>query len=298
MKSVIESLPTVTRRTPEKRAASGFRSSAFTLIELLVVIAIIAILAAILFPVFAQAREKARQAACQSNLKQIGLGISMYVQDYDETYPILRAYGPTYNTSIPQQIQPYVQKIAAFASNTSGIWQCPSDSVVPNTTIVGAARQSYAAAICTPNHRPPAPGAYAPMSAMWDDLALDGGSGNFYHVGQPLAQVPDTTGTIMIVETSHPDFFLGTPSLGIKRPFMNIAGNYFAQNQTDATGNAWMPNNGGFHNGGWNYLYADGHVKFSKPEATIGKGINGRDAGGGTCSNTNPCGGWTLDPND
>src|SRR4051794_23044778 len=60
---------------------------AFTLIELLVVIAIIAILAAILFPVFAQAREKARQATCQSNLKQIGTAFSLYLQDYDETFP-------------------------------------------------------------------------------------------------------------------------------------------------------------------------------------------------------------------
>jgi prepilin-type N-terminal cleavage/methylation domain-containing protein len=59
----------------------------FTLIELLVVIAIISILAAILFPVFARARENARRASCMSNLKQIGLGIMMYVQDYDEKYP-------------------------------------------------------------------------------------------------------------------------------------------------------------------------------------------------------------------
>ena len=61
--------------------------SAFTLIELLVVIAIIAILAAILFPVFARARENARRSSCTSNLKQIGIGILQYVQDYDETYP-------------------------------------------------------------------------------------------------------------------------------------------------------------------------------------------------------------------
>src|SRR5690349_9006268 len=61
---------------------------AFTLIELLVVIAIIALIAAILFPVFARVREKARSAACQSNLKQIGLGILQYSQDYDERLPI------------------------------------------------------------------------------------------------------------------------------------------------------------------------------------------------------------------
>jgi prepilin-type N-terminal cleavage/methylation domain-containing protein len=65
----------------------GSRASGFTLIELLVVIAIIAILAAILFPVFAQAREKARQANCLSNCKQMGTAAMMYVQDYDETYP-------------------------------------------------------------------------------------------------------------------------------------------------------------------------------------------------------------------
>src|SRR5437660_12242245 len=59
----------------------------FTLIELLVVIAVIAILAAILFPVFAQARESARKATCQSNLKQIGLAFQLYLQDHDETFP-------------------------------------------------------------------------------------------------------------------------------------------------------------------------------------------------------------------
>src|SRR5688572_3938171 len=65
---------------------SRFRPG-FTLIELLVVIAIIAILAAILFPVFAQAREKARSISCLSNMRQVGMGLYMYVQDYDETYP-------------------------------------------------------------------------------------------------------------------------------------------------------------------------------------------------------------------
>ncbi len=63
------------------------KNAAFTLIELLVVIAIISILAAILFPVFAKAREKARQTSCLSNHKQIGLGLLQYLQDSDETYP-------------------------------------------------------------------------------------------------------------------------------------------------------------------------------------------------------------------
>ena len=73
---------------------------AFTLIELLVVIAIIAILAAILFPVFAQARAKARQAACLSNMKQIGNALMMYTQDYDETLPIQYSVtGGTYTVS-------------------------------------------------------------------------------------------------------------------------------------------------------------------------------------------------------
>ena len=67
---------------------SIWQRGGFTLIELLVVIAIIALLAAILFPVFSQARERARRSACTSNLKQIGMGVQMYMQDYDGRVPI------------------------------------------------------------------------------------------------------------------------------------------------------------------------------------------------------------------
>jgi len=95
--------------------------SAFTLIELLVVIAIIAILAAILFPVFAQAREKARQAACASNQKQIGMAILQYVQDYDDAYP-MAIYGTSASaTSVswPTLAQPYLKNTQVFV--------CPSE---------------------------------------------------------------------------------------------------------------------------------------------------------------------------
>jgi prepilin-type N-terminal cleavage/methylation domain-containing protein/prepilin-type processing-associated H-X9-DG protein len=91
----------------------------FTLIELLVVIAIIAILAAILFPVFAQAREKARAISCVSNLKQIGLAILMYNQDNDGTFSM--GQNQNWNGSAwDNNIQPYVKSLGVFA--------CPDDS--------------------------------------------------------------------------------------------------------------------------------------------------------------------------
>jgi prepilin-type N-terminal cleavage/methylation domain-containing protein/prepilin-type processing-associated H-X9-DG protein len=100
----------------------------FTLIELLVVIAIIAILAAILFPVFARAREKARQTSCLSNIKQLGLGALMYAQDYDEFLPRTRGGGPPY-------IGPYWQQVIEPYVKNRQIFTCPS----AKTTAIGYA---------------------------------------------------------------------------------------------------------------------------------------------------------------
>jgi prepilin-type N-terminal cleavage/methylation domain-containing protein/prepilin-type processing-associated H-X9-DG protein len=118
-------------RRGKTTAAKGF-----TLIELLVVIAIIAILAAILFPVFAQAREKARQVTCLSNEKQIGIAIMMYAQDYDDTYPWTQwNQDPTWATKTGlwgwyRMVYPYVKNgdmtSGGFSDGAGGIWKCPS----------------------------------------------------------------------------------------------------------------------------------------------------------------------------
>src|SRR5439155_16047246 len=106
------------------------RRSGFTLIELLVVIAIIAILAAILFPVFAQARDKARQAGCLSNMKQVALGLQMYAGDYDETLThqpnetVFNYADPTARPNFLRSLIPYVR--------TTGIFVCPSAVPIPS----------------------------------------------------------------------------------------------------------------------------------------------------------------------
>lgn len=99
------------------------RKRGFTLIELLVVIAIIAILAAILFPVFAKAREKARQTSCLSNLKQGALAVLMYCEDYDETYP-MSAYGVI--TGSGPTVFSFYDAMYPYMKNNQ-ILQCPSD---------------------------------------------------------------------------------------------------------------------------------------------------------------------------
>ena len=119
---------------------TGRVRSGFTLVELLVVIAIIALLAAILFPVFARSRENARRAACQSNLKQIGMALMQYAQDYDERMPALDNFDNDGGLGAGQHfwmetLQPYVKSTQVF--------QCPSLKVGANPTSVTSPYGSY-----------------------------------------------------------------------------------------------------------------------------------------------------------
>jgi len=148
----MSSFPTVSVRPAKCRA--------FTLIELLAVIAIIAILAAILFPVFAQAREKARQTTCLSNMKQIGLGIMQYNQDYDQTF-MMSEYGSG-DTQIVwyAMIYPYIKNGNTYKNANSGMTQAWGDSgvyVCPSFPVTQSAMYGVHRDLFTNNWADPVP---------------------------------------------------------------------------------------------------------------------------------------------
>lgn len=212
----------------------------FTLIELLVVIAIIAILAAILFPVFARAREKARQATCSSNLKQVALAAKMYTPDYDERFPI--GYGnwgyagwyvitqpPTARgTATRLRLCYWTNSLQAYTKNWQ-LFQCPSASprVLWNS-----------------------PGNPAvPISPTF----------NWLLSGNTEAQVNHPAWCIMVWEGCGAQAF---SSYATEMPFYMGGPVPARAGSTNAgmgaAGSAWV------HNGGSNKAYADGHVKWTK----------------------------------
>jgi len=131
----------------------------FTLIELLVVIAIIAILAAILFPVFARAREKARQTSCLSNLKQVGTAMLMYIQDYDECYGQSMSGTSAGTTTVYHELMPYMKN--------AQILECPSNKDEMTIAAMSAVLGSLGAPPVVPLDTPGI--SYIYNTAVWED---------------------------------------------------------------------------------------------------------------------------------
>jgi prepilin-type N-terminal cleavage/methylation domain-containing protein/prepilin-type processing-associated H-X9-DG protein len=273
---------------------SHYRVKAFTLIELLVVIAIIAILAAILFPVFAKAREKARQISCASNLKQLGLAVLQYVQDYDETFPGIRfdsqsvnakddlplpsaaPYGPVgpYGSGADWASgQGWAGQINTYVKST-GVYKCPDDPTqsAPSTVQAGSRTKvpiSYA-------YNMDIPDSY--QENTWNSgwgSGIFGKSGTISGLESPANTVlfcevegatadptnpletdsPASDGTTLLPEpTANPD------AIQMATGFLGGRGDYMTTGSGNTATGTYLPT--GVHTDGSNYALTDGHVKF------------------------------------
>lgn len=252
------------------------KRTAFTLIELLVVIAIIVVLAAILFPVFARARENARRTSCLSNLKQIGLGVMMYVQDYDEAYP------PDYNGDNPSagrlkfwmgMVSPYIS--GTTISSAAQVMYCPSfkwgqDS--PHTLGESYRAGGYAVNVFTIKRLyPTSSHSYlrdplklsAVISPASTYMIMDGG---YYTLSAKHAITPEAAHSYL-------------PGMG------EIGGdcNTTTGSSTPASSDYHASDcENGRHFGGVNMVFADGHVKWLKSQMVRNEALK--------CGTTSYCG--------
>jgi prepilin-type N-terminal cleavage/methylation domain-containing protein/prepilin-type processing-associated H-X9-DG protein len=238
----------------------------FTLIELLVVIAIISILAAILLPVFAQAREKARATACLSNLQQIGLALMMYVQDYDDRYPEEHPYtldpaqgdlqGQLENVDYGSPFQKIMPYVGGSDSSKANLFVCPDDPDPHGATIAGCSENSA--------NPPPAPGVTSYLINA------------YFLFGLFESQVPEPASTIYIAERNSKFCDVHVhPWLGEIWDANGATGAILGNVPYPACIASNPALDGSFaiasqrHSQGANYTFADGHVKWETYFTTI-----------------------------
>jgi prepilin-type N-terminal cleavage/methylation domain-containing protein/prepilin-type processing-associated H-X9-DG protein len=240
---------------PAPRVQISRASKGFTLIELLVVIAIIAILAAILFPVFSRARENARRANCQSNLKQIGLGLIQYSQDYDERvvvwnqaipgfiaptgYPSNPAAG---EARWPDVLQPYIKSTQVFNCPSATPATYPgAPNTLPKNMHYGYNYRALSFAGCSTN-----------CGVNLNQFTTAGATS--FWVGANLASVESAAGTLWVVETNPSagtDTLRAGPGDGLSVPSSYVTDRHLET---------------------LNCLFIDGHVKAMKKSAVLGTG--------------------------
>ena len=216
----------------------------FTLIELLVVIAIIAILAAILFPVFQKVRENARRASCQSNLKQIGLALTQYVQDSDELLP----YGRDARNSNSSGQVPWQARIYPFVKST-GVFKCPDSSAT------------------APLNGTPFPDGSVPALPISYISNGSGANGDVDWGGvRPLEYYANSSNASLNLPAT-PLAQLANPATCVEVSEVSTTSRADPDNWSD---NGEVPIN---HSSRSNYLFCDGHVKTMIPSST-GSPIN------------------------
>jgi prepilin-type N-terminal cleavage/methylation domain-containing protein/prepilin-type processing-associated H-X9-DG protein len=220
----------------------------FTLIELLVVIAIIAILAAILFPVFAKAREKARQITCASNLKQLGLAMVQYMQDYDEIYP-----GAWQNSSNGGRTE-WEGNIYSY-TKSKAVYDCPDEPTHVNNDSTTNCTNNPNTCTTTTDY------GYNDIIIPADIGVPQGGNDS---TGSPDALLTEPSNTILLAEANGS---LGGQDNIYTGNLTDVNGTYYGQGWG---GNSTAPKDATqVHTGGSNFLWYDGHVKWLRDSLDV-----------------------------